>query len=140
MTKKENLKKLFYLVIVTVVTIGVSISIQSLLANWQAPTAAPPDINVVAPINRGVDYQDKTGTLGVASEFFVGNLSTNPIFYANGISNNAGIGTSSPAAKFEVVGGSIKATGGLIIQTVNSQANEDAMIKKSGQIWLRTDL
>jgi len=55
---------------------------------------------------------------------------------------NVGIGlvTMNPAAKLEVQGGAIKATDGLIIQTVASQADEDAMTKTTGQIWLRTDI
>jgi len=49
---------------------------------------------------------------------------------------NVGIGTPSPGAKLEVVGGAIKATGGLIIETRTS----DPASPVNGQIWLRTDL
>lgn len=51
---------------------------------------------------------------------------------------NVGIGTgrADPAAKLEVQGGPIKATGGLIIETRTS----DPPNPVTGQIWLRTDL
>jgi len=50
---------------------------------------------------------------------------------------NVGIGTANPGTnKLEVVGGPIKATGGLIIETRTS----DPASPVTGQIWLRTDL
>ncbi|MBA7505469.1 hypothetical protein ES706_04136 [subsurface metagenome] len=50
-------------------------------------------------------------------------------------SGNVGIGTVSPGAKLEVQGGSIRATGGLIIETRTSDPASPA----TGQMWLRTD-
>ena len=47
-----------------------------------------------------------------------------------------GIGTENPETKLEVQDGPIKATGGLIIQYVNSNPTN----LKSGQIWLRSDI
>jgi len=53
------------------------------------------------------------------------------------IAGNVGIGTTGPGAnRLEVVGGPIKATGGLIIETRTS----DPASPVAGQIWLRTDL
>ncbi|MEA3328224.1 MAG: hypothetical protein U9Q08_00565 [Candidatus Omnitrophota bacterium] len=54
---------------------------------------------------------------------------------------NLGIGTTTPGTnRLEVVGGPIKATDGLIIQTVGSAAAEAALAKPDGRLWLRTDL
>jgi len=50
-------------------------------------------------------------------------------------SGNVGIGTTSPGAKLEVQGGSIRATGGLIIETRTTDPTTPA----TGQMWLRTD-
>jgi len=47
-----------------------------------------------------------------------------------------GIGTPTPTAQLEVVGGPIKATGGLIIETRTT----DPSSPEQGQIWMRTDL
>lgn len=47
-----------------------------------------------------------------------------------------GIGTENPQAQLEVVGGPIKATGGFILETRNS----DVSNPETGQMWLRTDI
>ena len=51
---------------------------------------------------------------------------------------NVGIGTNNPVAntKLEVVGGPIKATGGLILETRTSDPGSPQV----GRMWLRTDL
>lgn len=49
---------------------------------------------------------------------------------------NVGIGTVTPTTKLEVVGGPIKATGGLIIETRTSNPTSP----ETGRMWLRTDL
>jgi hypothetical protein len=49
---------------------------------------------------------------------------------------NVGVGTIAPTKKLEVVGGPIKATGGLIVET----ATADPTSPETARIWLRTDL
>ncbi len=48
---------------------------------------------------------------------------------------NVGIGTTAPAAKLEVTGGAIKATGGFILETRTA----DPTVPETGQMWLRID-
>jgi hypothetical protein len=50
---------------------------------------------------------------------------------------SVGIGTNSPAAKLEVSGGPIKASGGFILET---RTGSDPASPAVGQMWLRTDL
>ncbi len=49
---------------------------------------------------------------------------------------NVGIGTASPGAKLDVVGGPINAGGGLIVEKTTS----DPASPQDGRIWLRTDI
>lgn len=58
------------------ITLGLSISIQNLLAAWSGPTAVPPSNNVAAPINTSSSNQTMAGGLGVGGNFTVtGNTS-----------------------------------------------------------------
>jgi hypothetical protein len=50
------------------------------------------------------------------------------------VGGNLGVGTASPSKKLEVVGGPIKATGGLIIETVSA----DPASPETGRMWLVT--
>ena len=69
---KINLKFHFKLVVVVVLTLGVSISMQSILAQWQAPTAGPPVDNIKTPINTGLATQGKLGSFNVGGDIGVG--------------------------------------------------------------------
>ncbi len=88
--KKFNLPQLLVLVIIT---LGLSISFQSLLATWQAPGSNPPFGNIDKPINTGLLAQTKLGSLNVGANLGVaqnltvtGNLSvtTGGIMYGDG--------------------------------------------------------
>ena len=63
---------------------------------WTGPTQGPPNGNVSAPINVGTENQIKNAGLGIDA------LS---VFGDGYLSGNFGIGTTSPLAKLDVVGG-----------------------------------
>ncbi|HUW23182.1 MAG TPA: hypothetical protein VMW39_04035 [bacterium] len=74
---------------------------------------------------------------GKTKEYFINTSAEAQTKQGNlNIMGNLGIGTTSPGAKLEVQGGSIKATGGLIIETRTS----DPASPSTGQTWLRTDI
>jgi len=102
---------------------------------WTGPTALPPGGNVDPPVNVGISPQMKQGPLVVHGIFDT--HSTTRLATQGG---NVGIGTPVPSTKLEIKGGKTKTTGGLIIQLVGSQAEENAMSKDTGQMWLRTDI
>ncbi|MDO8668135.1 MAG: hypothetical protein Q7K35_03480, partial [bacterium] len=89
--------KIFFLFVLAIfLTIGLTISFQSLLAAWTAPSANPPNNNTDAPLNAGNTVQSKQGSLWIntAGAF-------DPGLWVTG---NVGIGVSNPSAKLEVVG------------------------------------
>jgi len=74
-----------------------------------------------------------SGTASYLPKFTAVSTLGNSLVFDNG--TNVGVGTTTPVAKLEVVGGPIKATGGLIMETrTNDPANQAV-----GQIWMCTD-
>ncbi|MDO9399083.1 MAG: hypothetical protein Q7T79_00125, partial [bacterium] len=63
------LKQSIYFCLAVIITLGISISTQALLANWINPTAIPPDNNLSKPINVSEVTQFKLGNLGVGANF-----------------------------------------------------------------------
>jgi hypothetical protein len=101
---------------------------------WTPPASAPTGGNVAAPINIGNTLQRKYGSL-ILNESTTG---TAP--FATGLvvlNGNVGIGTAAPAKSLEVVGGPIKATGGLIIETRASDPSPTNV--ETGRMWLLTN-
>jgi hypothetical protein len=91
--KKFSLLLIFSIIL----TLGLSISLGSLLAAWTAPTLAPPDGNIAAPINTGVTGQAKQAGLILNT----GNITANGLIVQNG---NVGIGIINPGSKLDVSG------------------------------------
>ena len=102
---------------------------------WQEPTAAPPGGNVDVPINVGSVDQYKTGKLGVYSSgidtnygltvgsgikvtntgtgntLYLEDEPNDPTPFVVDASGNVGIGTTTPAGKLDIVGGSLAVEG-----------------------------
>jgi len=96
------------------------------------------DYFITGPANGGAIRLRSDGD-GANRYINLGQMDNNKVFsphltVANG--GNVGIGTASPGAKLEVQGGSIKATGGLIIE----ERTSDPASPATGQMWLRTDI
>lgn len=67
------LKTQLKFIVTIVLVLGLSISLQSLLASWQAPTATPPSQpNIFKPINTGPITQPKQGGLNLGGNLGVG--------------------------------------------------------------------
>jgi len=97
-TRKFSLILIFSIIL----TLGLSISLGSLLAAWTAPVSAPPEGNIATPINTSDTGQSKQG-----------GLILNTSDSANGLIvqfGNVGIGTDNPQAKLDVNGNIIAAT------------------------------
>jgi hypothetical protein len=99
LSKKFSLLLIFSIVI----TLGLSISLGSLLAAWTSPSVTPPDGNVAAPINISTTGQAKQAGLILNT----GNITANGLIVQYG---NVGIGILSPAAKLDVAGNIIAST------------------------------
>jgi trimeric autotransporter adhesin len=105
----NNKLKFAILIIVTIIlTLGVSISFQNILAAWQEPNSAPPASNIFPPV-----YNEHTTPasnvlinkpVGVAGNL---SISNGNLVVSTG---NIGIGTPNPVDKLSVAG-TIRATG-----------------------------
>lgn len=84
-SNQKKIKLVFYLTITIILTLGLSISFQALLAAWTPPTASPPLDNTAKPINEGTDGQKKQGSFGT-----MGNLIAGSRFYMGLDENSTG--------------------------------------------------
>lgn len=99
MKKIKIINNIIILLFVFFVTLGASISIQSIIAAWRPPHTQykTSDYNIKEPVFTNSSQYTKEGSLFL-----------NSINSENGlivVSGDVGVGTNSPAAKMEVVGG-----------------------------------
>lgn len=157
--KKTFLKKFFQFIILIILTLGVSISFQSLLAAWVAPTQIPPNANAPAPINEGTGQQLKfgklvtgggletTGALAVVGGSILGNLEVKGVQSLTGATNANLISFKPGGTQKAVVGmsGSIKGTAaqdlGIFAETgqgikfmTNGSANDVMTVGNDGNV------
>jgi len=97
---KKPIKFSSFLIISILLTLGLSLSFQNLLAQWAPPTQAPPQGNVSAPIYSGdPGSQQLGGTLHV-----LGDLSSGADVFWIEVANGVGIGTSVPDTALDIDG------------------------------------
>lgn len=111
---RNNPFKLGLILIITIIlTLGLSLSFQSVLAVWAPPSQDPPDDNIYAPIYSTSTSQqriggesglmvggDSTGDLDILNNInVVGNTNINSNMYING---SVGIGTNNPSAPVDI--------------------------------------
>ncbi|MBW2562399.1 MAG: hypothetical protein JRE40_16325, partial [Deltaproteobacteria bacterium] len=126
--------------IAIILTLGLSISFQSLLAAWTAPTATPPDGNVGEPINSGPGNQIKTGGLGLGGTFAVVGP-TIDIFTVNTVDENVGIGALPAAAYVLDVTGDVNIDGSVRFEdlvncaTIETDASGNLSCGGSASLW-----
>lgn len=89
----KNIKTAGYILITVFLTLGLSISLQSLLADWVPPTNTAPADNINPPINSGHLGQAKQGNL-------ILNTDNNPTGLV--VNGNVGLGISTPNANFQI--------------------------------------
>ncbi len=99
----KNIKFFSYFTIVIILTLGLSISLQSILA-WTAPSASPPTCatgnpGCDEPLNISNATQQKIGGLVLNT----GGIATNGLIVDQG---NVGIGTVGPDRKLDILDGS----------------------------------
>ncbi len=141
-TIPQNLKKIG---VIAGLFLG-AFAVSAFAAGWTpAPCSNPASCNTEAPLNVSNSDQFKVGRLAVGKSSapttgyalevigtgsFTGMLVSGKGFF----SGDVGIGTLTPTKRLEVVGGPIKATGGLIIETVVSNPSNP----ETGRMWLIT--
>lgn len=101
----SNQKRIFILLMTIFLTLGLSISFQSLLAAWTLPSVPPPNGNVSPPINQSNIDQAKLGGLGIGSNFTVSGTSI--------LSGSVSIGSINPPNSTLDVTGNVRWTGSL---------------------------
>jgi len=145
MSNKNNPKLALHILIAVLLTFGLTVSLQSILADWSAPTAAPPGDNIPKPIfSSSAVAQTIQGGHSLAV--------TGPIIATRGVFNswisndgddegisidtsgNVGIGTASPSPYKLNVLGNTNVTGNLTVSGTISKIG--TLINNN---WCRTN-
>ncbi|MBI4812217.1 tail fiber domain-containing protein [Candidatus Falkowbacteria bacterium] len=114
MPKKLNPAPFFYFFLTVFLALGLSISLQSLLAAWTNPTQTPPGGNLDEPVNVSTTDQAKLGGLGIGGNFTVNGASS--------FTGNVGIGTASPGAKLDVAQATNGQNGAIVRMPLGAEA------------------
>jgi len=117
--KKFSLLLIFSIIL----TLGLSISLGSLLAAWTSPTSTPPGSNIATPINTSSTGQAKQSGLILNT-----GIDVNGLIVQFG---NVGIGTTSPAYKFDV-------NGDLRVGVAGATANSLYVNSNTGNVGIGT--
>ncbi|MFA6307013.1 MAG: tail fiber domain-containing protein [Patescibacteria group bacterium] len=116
--KFKNFKTSFLFIFAVILTLGLSISFQSLLADWTAPVANPPTCasgnpGCSAPLNAGPLLQTKSGPLWINTD----GISPLGLIVENG---NVGIGTAGPSNLLHIE------------KAIATGANDGILVKSTG--------
>lgn len=125
-TDNKQIKRALYIFSIMAATVfSFSIFLDSISADWKAPTDDPPKDNLAAPLNQSEDLQEKLGPLWIstmdpAPSFGLivekGNVSVNtPVANVSTLYVNGTFQTTNNA----VIGGSITANGGNLTNIAN---------------------
>lgn len=82
------------MIVTIILTLGLSLSLQAVLAEWIDPSGPPPANNIPAPLNVGTDDQAKLGGLGLGGALVVSGRSN--------FSGFMGLGTISPNSQLHL--------------------------------------
>ena len=128
--RSKNFKTSVLLILTVMLTLGLSISIQTLLASWTPPSTDPPGNNITQPINTGASLQAKSGPFWIESNsnipaveaslkilntgsinsFMVQDESSDATPFVINSNGNVGIGKADPQSKLDI-GGNIMSDG-----------------------------
>lgn len=127
----KPLKFFFTLSSVIITVLGLSISLQSILAAWQAPSGEPPNGNATMPLNISMNGQIKEGGMIIAASSTIGIV--NGLLVLNG---NVGLGLTNPQQKLDVAG-NIRADNYSVEDNFNlsSQIASDSSVQGSMQFY-----
>ncbi len=119
-------------IITIVLTLGLSMSFQSLLASWTAPTASPPNNNVTEPLNTGGVAQTKLGSLDILEDLAVAGVNGLTVLNDVGVGGGLSVGSNVSVSGDLGVSGKISMASTLDSDPVNTVVTKDYVDNKIG--------